>query len=461
MTEALFLSRRQARFAERVRLKEQHGMSSYTEEKEEFEDAQAKRTEWLAGELDGWKEMLQEELEGSSKCTISSEEEKRRIRMRLVELQGYLHELRTQVLAQIAMSRTRDSEFAIIHGQFITCQALLDSAKHTLLPKGKFVFGRYRLALANLDQRTKEEMYDRVEETSKTESLPVESSNTDILLTEDVARIENFEDVLIQVTNEDVRIYQRDSIKSNTLPLNANIIGKEAMLVEERRNRSTGPPSFLSQLKRCQIDFHHFSMGSSTFSLSNLFVVDSQDLHIRLLCDDPSCVVHSTASTIQSSTCIGAIHVTDCIRVSVEGHGFPPVQQLRLHSSAFLSFGGIHITAGAILEGCHNVTFYQNSSDENNNTSKELQIRDFDWLKPGVPSPNFSVFESSTCSMPSSFDTSKWLHTPKSPALPSPTAGLEIITEKSKNASKECVPLNSRVDIAADEQEEEDSDEEL
>jgi hypothetical protein len=50
----------------------------------------------------------------------------------------------------------------------------------------------------------------------------------------------------------------------------------------------------------------------------------------------------------------------------------------------------VKISAGAILEDCTRVTFYTNTT-----TAAALDVRDFNWLRSGVPSPNFSIQQES------------------------------------------------------------------
>jgi len=74
----------------------------------------------------------------------------------------------------------------------------------------------------------------------------------------------------------------------------------------------------------------------------------------------------------------GAIHVTDCHDTLVMSQS----QQLRLHESIDLRCH-CSVTGGAILEDCSRIVFYRSIMD----------IKDFNWLKREIPSPNFRVEE--------------------------------------------------------------------
>ena len=90
---------------------------------------------------------------------------------------------------------------------------------------------------------------------------------------------------------------------------------------------------------------------------------------------------------------LGAIHVTECQNVTfMDGI---QAQQLRLHQSQDLHCDNIHIHAGTILEDCQRITFHVPSSSSSSTTTNlsELRknIKDFNWLKNGIASPNFSI----------------------------------------------------------------------
>jgi hypothetical protein len=73
----------------------------------------------------------------------------------------------------------------------------------------------------------------------------------------------------------------------------------------------------------------------------------------------------------------------------------------------------VKISAGAILEDSTRLRFYHNAD-----TDGTLDVRDFNWLRSGVPSPNFSIekamdmerpfFQSNSSS--SSNDTKRMAH---------------------------------------------------
>jgi hypothetical protein len=99
-------------------------------------------------------------------------------------------------------------------------------------------------------------------------------------------------------------------------------------------------------------------------------------------------------STVTVERPVRSVHVTACHHVQL----YLQSQQLRLHESHDLDCH-VKISAGAILEDCTRVTFYTNTNTNTNTTTTTtaaaLDVRDFNWLRSGVPSPNYSVQQES------------------------------------------------------------------
>lgn len=93
--------------------------------------------------------------------------------------------------------------------------------------------------------------------------------------------------------------------------------------------------------------------------------------------------IHDSSILIANSI-DGAIHVTDCHNMALRS----TCQQLRLHGSTGLDCH-VLFKGGAILEDCTRIAFWKQRD------VSVGDIRDFDWLKNGIPSPNFVVEEES------------------------------------------------------------------
>jgi hypothetical protein len=118
----------------------------------------------------------------------------------------------------------------------------------------------------------------------------------------------------------------------------------------------------------------------------------------------------------------------------------------------------VKISAGAILEDCTRVTFYTNTNTAtdthgNNHTGSALDVRDFNWLRSGVPSPNYSIQQESE-SDGASF---------RMESLPDKNEKKEVPTESSNDAASISIVSEAQMVVQNDKQEEnnDDDDDEL
>jgi Tubulin binding cofactor C len=108
-------------------------------------------------------------------------------------------------------------------------------------------------------------------------------------------------------------------------------------------------------------------------------------------------MVNVSHSTIRMDTdkISGAIHVTQCHNVQLQIHSF---HQLRIHESSNLQCHISHGDAcgGIILEDSSLLVFAVKANKEktfmeNGNILPLLDVKDFNWLRNNIPSPNFRV----------------------------------------------------------------------
>jgi hypothetical protein len=112
----------------------------------------------------------------------------------------------------------------------------------------------------------------------------------------------------------------------------------------------------------------------------------------------------------------------------------------------------VKISAGAILEDCTRVTFYTNTTDAT------LDVRDFNWLRSGVPSPNYTIQQESE-SDEASFRMRSF------PDKNDLLKGEEVPTERSNDAASTSNVSKAQLAVQDAEQEEgnedDDDDDEL
>lgn len=162
-TEALFLESRREREENRTK---RHLRSQKTQEKRQ------RALEILKAQLKEWSGELEDIVKEAS---TKSEDGKRKLRMRFAKHDDNLKQLRKEclstdslssllhILGQSSMNDISSdddqedeivtvSDFGILHSQFSECQSRLDRCRKETLPRGKFLFKRYRQALENGDK---------------------------------------------------------------------------------------------------------------------------------------------------------------------------------------------------------------------------------------------------------------------------------------------------------------------
>ena len=118
--------------------------------------------------LSSWNDLL-EQLSAAHPVAAITEEEKRNVHLELSELQERLKRLRKNCLStscEILDENAATSgellpmppdempltDIRLLHNEFTHCQAKMDEVRQKILPRGKFVFRRYREALSRQEQ---------------------------------------------------------------------------------------------------------------------------------------------------------------------------------------------------------------------------------------------------------------------------------------------------------------------
>ena len=310
------------------------------------------------------------------------------------------------------------------YNEFLSCQTMLDETKERILTsnntKGKFTFRRYHEAILQRQiqqQQQQQEGYERItaeggEKQTKIPNMVEEFTSslaTTTPSTTTLDRLEGYRNVTIQIFR-------------NVLFISA-LVGQEGGHMRIHKQRETcqqledcslaidRPPVILSKLEGCRVEYHandwkreesHGNIkvkeevetddSTTLLTLSNVHVVNSCDLVVDFggVCGgdyhdgdghQTTRVTTTEGETKKLTTTLQALYVTNCTNCTFQ-HAI--TQQVRLHESQSL-ICDCHITAGAILEGCHDIVFYNDTVDHCD------KVRDFFWLKSNIPSPNFCI----------------------------------------------------------------------
>ncbi|KAL7579166.1 hypothetical protein ACA910_011339 [Epithemia clementina (nom. ined.)] len=385
----------------------------------------------------------------------SSSQRRQRIRdicWQIGHLQQELLELRRQFLAsRLLLEESSTTDF---YNVFSSCQTALDEAKEKLVSshriningKGnnnKFVFRRYHEAVVQRKLlREQQQKNQPLGENRQAERLSQEAGFKDNIAAKsqtpiqeaaaaDARRVHGFRHASIQIYRHRIRITSATTSRTTTTEegegnsiSNDNDSNDETTTTCTNSSTSTyeidRPPVVLSNLECCHVsycldetesddndnnaggnDVNTKSSGKAAMALSNVHIVNCQDLVVDF---GGSTSITATSGTGQDGgggsggvvVVLKALHVTNCTNCTFENG---QTQQMRLHESSSLQIRNFEITAGAILEGCRHVQFFVvHEDDDDDDDDLHRKIRDFDWLKPGMPSPNFTIIATTASS---------------------------------------------------------------
>jgi Tubulin binding cofactor C len=316
-----------------------------------------------------------------------------------------------------------------LHDRFASCYEQYHAARTELLPRGKFVFARYRAFVR--DRQHKKQQQQKKELEPGRNGVP--SKQQQQQRPDDAHREPNAADSIIRT--DAFQDHASSSSSASCSLCVENVSHVRAVLdshrVVVRTSSTTGlPPSSGAAA----------SGGADPSSATAIAFASSPERSSPMLDGDipafpvvvrnvahsvidlqgqqyPSVhavrVQHSTL-TLQHGVPRGAIHVTNCHHLTLHVHG--PIQQLRMHESshvdvhlaprirnddnaaaASIAHAVVAVTGGIILEGCSAVTFHVHGAPSSSSPSAAtstrgtLDVKDFSFLKRGVPSPNYAV----------------------------------------------------------------------
>ena len=438
--EAAFLRRQQSR----LQALHQHPDHGDYNNKSQL-PAEPQDVEWLDQQLVEWKTQVEALLKT---ITATPPELKGRPRhgeyhWQLMQYQQELYALRNTFLSwssssTIMSSDNQNDTYAHYHDELVACQAQWDKVHHILQEqrrhkqqqseggRRKFTFRRYHQAILERQQQ-QPPVPSVTEAESPSSSLDVEGQQQTNVKTlspmVNSTTVQGYRHVCIDIYP--TRVVLRNRIHNNTLvdrnTNNDDINSQDQTLNDETTKEDDKDPTVIS-LDRPQTVFAHledceifYRLGESMDDSSIPTLASVQMVHCDNVClsfggdllvcstSKESASPRVTATTGSSPTPSSAWHaqtlfVSDCTHCSFE-HG--RLQQVRLHRSSHMLCHSCIITAGAILEGCRAVEFrvqqhqvHKDDIDTEGPLSTPpplLCIRDFDWLQPNTPSPNFTI----------------------------------------------------------------------
>jgi len=262
----------------------------------------------------------------------------------LDELLRMLCDLRRKVLSPSSSEYPElpVADVRLLHKEFTDRSLRLEQIRNELCPPTKFVFRRYRAAMQRHKQKKQ-----------KQQSSPPLLLGQNSKATEETENEKNEKPISMGTVIEKLEMARVVEQANGTIII---------FVTEEEQSRTLN---------------HSSSDGSLT-------IRDLQGCHVSLHAPHKALhIINVADSTIQLETNIeGAIHITACREMELH-HGH--CHQLRIHESHDLRIS-VKTQSGPILEDSCSIQFVVHPLDQ---TSRD--VKDFSWLRSGLPSPNFTV----------------------------------------------------------------------
>lgn len=267
-------------------------------------------------------------------------------------------------ILQEAVPDLTQTDLRLIGQEVDSIVKLVDAARDLICPKEKFVFKRYRKAMADLG-RLSDEMLASAE-TAVEESLSAAQGDA-APNSQEIDVGSNYGGVLEDVTSScTVEVMNDNTVRIDESRRNHfNDWHARSCSEEPRGSGSDGSSSYLIRnLENATVLLHGTRPSVHMRHVRNCAIVVSDETH-------------------------GPVHVTYCHSTVVRCSCF----QLRVHESTGVEFR-IWARSGPIIEDCRDITFagdYCRASEVVNRRNLFWDVKDFNWLRALKKSPNFEV----------------------------------------------------------------------
>ena len=276
-----------------------------------------------------------------------------------------------QSILQTPMTDITQTDIRLISSELDNIIKYIDVAREIICPKEKFIFKRYRQAMAEQKMLEGESSADNIiHSTSEASVNESKEEKEDEKQQQDNLRTK-YGGVLDDMSNCTVEISA-----SGTVLVNETTQDDLQFYSAPRSVHTLHPPSHTA-------DDQQQANESSSYLLQNLSNVTilihgtRPSLHLQHIYN---CKVYISQPTL------GPVHVTDCTSSIIHCSCY----QLRIHESKDVRFK-CWVRSGPIIEDCTGMVFEGNyySNEEGNNLYWD--VKDFNWLRTLRKSPNFVV----------------------------------------------------------------------
>lgn len=381
------------------------------------------KDEWQK-RLAAMKQRMQEEL------PPQLEDDKRATLLALKEMQEILQAQRQRVVSSLSSSLTSSFDDTSLqrhwHKVLVEAQATLDTIQAKLLPKGKFVFYRYRQALANRQEYQQQHSSSSLSNKRQQGVCDDAKEETTSSMFDELDCLQDWHDKSIRIDENGM---QCRSLSGSVDDPTTTLTDDDDTRQIEMASGSTVPLVW-RRLKKCTVSW--------SSSPTNCTVAGGDSSREAAAAATRGAVLHLVDlqdCTLHIRVPLSSIHMTACRDVTLH---VSQAQQVRLHKSHNIKVWG-QVTAGTILERCTKIGVTTNCPN----------VQDFGWLKVGRPSPNLERLTEE--------------EVPASPAvINAPVVGTSVVAwdEQPLSRPQNTLTLSTKAAVGADVTDNEDGNEE-
>ena len=281
-----------------------------------------------------------------------------------------------QSILQTPMTDITQTDIRLISSELDKIIKYIDTAQEIICPKEKFVFKRYRQAMAEQKMLEGESGFDNVHSEavvnkSSAEKEEDEKQKQDNLRTKYGGVLEDMSNCIVEISASGTVLANettQDDLQFYSAPRSVHTLHPPSHTAKEQQHESNESSSYLLQ------------------NLSNVTILihgSRPSLHLQHIYN---CKIYISQPTL------GPVHVTDCISSNIHCSCY----QLRIHESKDVRFK-CWVRSGPIIEDCTGMVFegdYYLHNEEGNNLYWD--VKDFNWLRTLRKSPNFVVIKPDT-----------------------------------------------------------------
>lgn len=331
-----------------------------------------------------WKNLKQRLQSWTTRCTAIE------TRQQWLDLQQELQALRHYCLKSMTTTTTNTTsssfslsmddlivpdelplaDWRLLHEEFTNCTILLETIQNQQFPKSKFVFLRYRQEVARRKALGIPVEYAKShqERTTSMTTMTMTMKNT---TTTDNHHGEN--PIPIHDLDDDNEWNTTDTGSPPTIPSPVNLESITNAVINIREDGTIHITFHDNSTNHHSNDDHWNTPSPITSAVLLMKNLQNCTIQIHKVLEALHLVHIISTKVVVINPIASSIHITDCHDCSIQGKS----QQLRIHDSQNLSIN-VDLIAGAILEGSHDIVF-----------QRVVEVKDFDWLREGMASPNF------------------------------------------------------------------------